>query len=239
MKAIMPSRKVERCYNKKKFVGPYPRSVFRAGVSFYCKEETKMALILGLDIGIASVGWCVLDDEKKKIAGLGVRVFPVAENPKDGAPLALPRRLARSARRRLRRRRERLERIRSLFVGEGLAASDDAIDAVFARIAQEQGTPYRLRAEGLDRRLTDEEWLRVLYHIAKHRGFKSNRRSAEEKDSEAGRMLSGVRANTVRMEEKGYRTVGEMLFKDPDFETNKRNRGGDYSHTVSDRKSVV
>lgn len=73
-----------------------------------------MNLVLGLDIGIASVGWCVLDEGRKKIAGLGVRVFPVAENPKDGAPLALPRRLARSARRRLKRRRERLDSIRGL-----------------------------------------------------------------------------------------------------------------------------
>ena len=39
---------------------------------------------------------------------------------------------------------------------------ENAIDAVFARIGQEQGTPYRLRAEGLDRRLTDEEWREYL-----------------------------------------------------------------------------
>ena len=192
-----------------------------------------MNLVLGLDIGIASVGWCVLDEGRKKIAGLGVRVFPVAENPKDGAPLALPRRLARSARRRLKRRRERLDSIRGLIVSEGLASSDEEISRIFARVTEEQGTPYQLRAEGLDRRLTDEEWIRVLLHIAKHRGFKSNRRSAEEKDKEAGKMLGSVKDNEERLKEKGYRTVGEMLFKDPDFAASKRNRGGDYSHTVS------
>ena len=33
------------------------------------------------------------------------------------------------------------------------------------------------------------------------------------------------------MKEKGYRTVGEMLWKDERFAENKRNKGGDYSNT--------
>ena len=74
---------------------------------------------IGLDIGITSVGWAVLenglDDEPKKLVKAGVRIFDKAENPKDGASLALPRREARGTRRRLRRRRHRMERIRTLF----------------------------------------------------------------------------------------------------------------------------
>lgn len=53
---------------------------------------------LGLDIGIASVGWAVLQNnaqqEPKKIIDLGVRVFKTAENGKES--LAAPRREARS-----------------------------------------------------------------------------------------------------------------------------------------------
>lgn len=60
--------------------------------------------ILGLDIGISSLGWAVInyDKEKKennKIIKSGVRIFTVAENPKTGESLALPRRNARGARR--------------------------------------------------------------------------------------------------------------------------------------------
>ena len=44
---------------------------------------------LGLDIGIASVGWAVLenniDGEPIKIERLGVRIFDKAEQPKTGA----------------------------------------------------------------------------------------------------------------------------------------------------------
>lgn len=79
---------------------------------------------LGLDIGIASVGWAVLrnglDGEPYKIENLGVRIFDKAEVPKTGASLAAPRREARSSRRVVRRRRHRKERIKYLIEQEGI-----------------------------------------------------------------------------------------------------------------------
>ena len=78
-----------------------------------------MHYTLGLDIGISSVGWAVLqnmsDGEPFKIEDLGVRIFEKAEQPKTGASLALSRREARGARRRLRRRRHRKERVKALL----------------------------------------------------------------------------------------------------------------------------
>ena len=74
---------------------------------------------LGLDIGIGSVGWAVLQNnlngEPIRIWDLGVRIFDKAEQPKTGESLAAPRRDARSTRRRLRRHRHRLERIKYLL----------------------------------------------------------------------------------------------------------------------------
>ena len=76
--------------------------------------------ILGLDIGIASVGWAALalndKDEPYRILDMNSRIFPEAEQPKTGESLAAPRRQARGMRRRLRRRRHRLARLRSLLV---------------------------------------------------------------------------------------------------------------------------
>lgn len=60
---------------------------------------------LGLDIGIASVGWCVLGEQH--IVDLGVRAFDKAETEK-GESLNATRRTARLLRRRLRRRAWRL-----------------------------------------------------------------------------------------------------------------------------------
>ncbi len=54
--------------------------------------ESNFNYRIGLDIGITSVGWAVLQDnsqdEPERIVDLGVRIFDVAENPKNGDALA-------------------------------------------------------------------------------------------------------------------------------------------------------
>ncbi|MDO4936051.1 MAG: type II CRISPR RNA-guided endonuclease Cas9 [Phascolarctobacterium sp.] len=189
-----------------------------------------MAYGIGLDIGIASVGWAVVDldyDENPMgIIDLGVEIFDKAENA-DGSPLALPRREARSARRRLRRHRHRLERIKKLFVQEKLI-SENGLNNLFGGKLKDI---YQLRTEALDTLLTDEEMVRVLIHIAQRRGFKSNRKS-EKNEKDNGKLLTAVDENKKRMQEKGYRTVGEMFYKDALFAEHKRNKDGEYLATV-------
>jgi len=83
-----------------------------------------MAYSIGLDCGISSVGYAILEldskEEPRRIIRLGSRIFDKAENPKDGSSLAKPRREARSARRRLRRHCFRLERIKNLIIDKGI-----------------------------------------------------------------------------------------------------------------------
>ena len=67
---------------------------------------------LGLDIGMASVGWCLLTEDD--ILAMGVRAFDKAEAP-DGAALNATRREKRLMRRRLRA----CEEIPSLTTGAG------------------------------------------------------------------------------------------------------------------------
>ena len=58
---------------------------------------------IGLDIGVASVGWAVVGlngtGEPVGLHRLGVRIFDKAEQPKTGESLAAPRRMARGMRR--------------------------------------------------------------------------------------------------------------------------------------------
>ncbi len=207
-------------------------------------KPTDLNYRIGLDIGIASVGWAVLEnnshDEPFRIIDMGVRIFDTAEQPKTGASLAAPRREARSARRRLRRRGHRLERIKKLFQVEGLIDIEE-FEARYKRA----GLPdvYRLRYEGLDRKLTNDELAQVLLHIAKHRGFKSTSKAADGADSDTGEVKKSISANKALMSEKGYRTVGEMIYLDENFRTEcpwteegyiltPRNKSGDYKHTV-------
>lgn len=191
-----------------------------------------MPYAIGLDCGITSVGYAVVDldhrDEPQKILYLGSRIFDKAENPKDGSSLAKPRREARGARRRLRRHRFRLERIRGLLTQQGILTQTE-LDALYEG---QLSDVYALRAKALDNSLTAPEFARVLIHIAQRRGFKSNRK-ADAADKEAGELLSAVSKNEKLMQEKGYRTVGEMFFADPAFATCKRNKGENYLNTVS------
>lgn len=186
---------------------------------------------IGLDIGIASVGWAVvcLDANEKPcgIIRMGSRIFDRAEQPKTGESLAAPRREARSARRRLRRHRHRNQRIRYLLVTREVITQQQ-LESLFSGKLEDI---YQLRAEALDRKITAQEFARLLLHLAQRRGFRSNRKNPSDGDD--GAILSAVSENARRMQECGYRTPGEMLYKDPLFEQHKRNKGGNYLATVS------
>lgn len=187
---------------------------------------TSIPYTLGLDIGMASVGAALLTESS--ILALHVRTFDKAETAKEGDSLNLIRRAARLTRRRIRRRAHRLLRLRRLFKRIGIVANAEV--SGFTHI---DASPWELRACGLDQKLEALEWAAVLYHIVKHRGFQSNRKSEAKADEKAGKMLSGVVANQQRLQKGAYRTVGEMAARHADYREAKRNKGGDYSHTFA------
>ena len=187
-------------------------------------------LTFGFDIGIASVGWAVLTETR--IVDLGVRAFDKAETAKEGESLNLARRSARLMRRRLRRRAWRLTKLARLLKREGLIDDANKFHSLTATLT----SPWRLRVEALDRRLSDDEWARVLYHIGKHRGFHWVSRAEEKKvetdaKSEGGKVKQGL-ADTARlMQEKEYSTAAEMVLAE--FPTAQRNKQGDYGKALS------
>jgi len=129
---------------------------------------------LGLDIGMASIGAALLLPGSQRILALHVRTFDKAETAKEGESLNKIRRDARLIRRRIRRRVHRLVRLARLMKRHGL------IDAATPEsFALSDTSPWTLRAEGLDRLLEPKEWASVLYHLVKHRGFQSNRKSVD------------------------------------------------------------
>lgn len=191
-------------------------------------QTKNLPYTLGLDIGMASVGAALLLPGQQRILALHVRTFDKAETAKEGESLNKIRRDSRLTRRRVRRRAHRLLRLARLMKRVGLI--DNASPNAFA-LAND--TPWDLRAAGLDRLLEPKEWAAVLYHLVKHRGFQSNRKSEAKTDEKAGQMLSGVKRNQALLREAGYRTIGEFAARHPDFAEAKRNKGGSYSHTFA------
>ena len=141
---------------------------------------------IGLDIGIASIGSCVmqLDDSNEpiKIMELCSRVFEKAEES-DGSSLAASRRANRGIRRVLRRRRHRKERIKTLICSK-MNVDDQYINNIYS--VEGLTDIYQIRYEALDRRLEKDEFIRLLIHFSQRRGFKSNRKAdAKNADSKS------------------------------------------------------
>ena len=193
--------------------------------------------ILGLDIGIASVGWAMVEiDDKEnpvRLIDLGVRVFECAELLKKGDSLAAARRKARSIRRLIRRRAHRLLRARRLLKHEGVLKPEDFDENGFIKLLP--NTPWQLRVAALDRKLTPLEWAAVLLHLVKHRGYLSQRKNEEQTaDKELGDLLKGVADNTHALQTGDFRTPAELALNKFEKESGHiRNQRGDYSHTFS------
>ena len=204
---------------------------------------------LGLDVGIKSVGWCVLECDENgepiQINALNSRIFDAAEQPKTGASLAEPRRNARGLRRRIRRKSFRLERIRKLFTENGIELFETQDDLICLKDEYKNLDVVKLRSDALDKKLTEAEFARVLYSLARHRGFKSNKRvvvtddddeekKGKRKENDEGELLSSIRKSEEEMRESGMRTRGEQLYKKYLMEGKPvHNKGGDYSMCVS------
>lgn len=188
--------------------------------------------ILGLDGGIASIGWAVLDIDTRaregQILAAGTRTFHAPEEIINSGPKLKnkERRQHRLERRTTRRKKQRMRDIRQLFVQHDLLghAGRDAL-------AHKNLDPWQLRFEGLDRKLSPVEFAVALGHIAKRRGFKSNKKGERtNKADDASKMLTAIDATQETLGR--YRTVGEMFAKDPAFAHRKRNREGDFTRSV-------
>lgn len=184
-----------------------------------------MGYVFGLDMGIASVGWSVIEPGKS-IVDLGVRIFKKAETDKEGDPLNLIRRVSRLGRRRIYRRAQRLNRLLNFLIASGFISNKEEI------LKNEfNDNPWELRNVGLNSVLTNNQIARVIYHICKHRGFYWSSSADADSGDDGGKIKKSLSSNQKLMEEKGYKTVGQMIFTEyPDCQ---RNKNKDYTKSLS------
>lgn len=160
------------------------------------------------DLGTNSLGWAVfaLDEGKPAaLARLGVRIFPNGRNPQSKESNAAGRRMPRGARRRQDRSLGRRKRLLDDLIGFGLLPSDaDARSAVFA------ANPIEARARAAREQVPLEQLGRALWHMSKHRGFKSNRRVDKDAD-EKGKIAIAAAALQERLRADGHPTYGAFL----------------------------
>ena len=167
-----------------------------------------MKKILGLDLGVASIGWALIncdeDDQPNRIIDLGSFCFQELEDGKTGKLDNVERRNKRGTRRLRRRKVYRLKELRNLFIEYKLIKSDEDF---YQKVKSNKKSILELKVKGLHQSLTHDELILVLYNYMKYRGFKSNRKS-DEKANE-GVMLKEINKTNTKLTNE-Y-TISEYL----------------------------
>ena len=156
-----------------------------------------MKKILGLDLGVNSIGWAVVNEaeneaEQSSIIKIGVRVNPLTTdelgNFEKGKSVTTnaDRTLKRSARRNLQRYKIRKESLIAIlkehnFINEETILSEQGNKTTFET--------YSLRAKAVEQEITLTEFARVLLMLNKKRGYKSSRKA---KSSDEGQLIDGM-----------------------------------------------
>ena len=143
------------------------------------KDKPKK-LALGLDLGVASCGWSLLDitdPNNMQLVDLGVRLFDEAcPSGKSADTNAAKRRDKRSLRRRLRRFRFRKNNLIDLFGKYNILPGNNFEERKdnFCKIIENMDVstnPLDLKLKGLKGSLETDELAIVLYSYMQHRGF--------------------------------------------------------------------
>lgn len=184
-------------------------------------------LVLGIDPGVASCGFALIDTNNQEILEMGSRLFDSPVAPKNKLSKAVERRGFRSTRRNLDRTQNRLKHCLTLLKAEGVVPPEATADYFHSVKGDKQ--PLRLRREGLDRLLSDREWSLVLYSICKRRGYIPHGEGDVDGSSEDGKVLKAIADNKKALEEGAFRTVGEWL----DSLDKSRNSNGSYDRCVT------
>ena len=180
--------------------------------------------VLGLDLGVGSIGWCLIaldaQGDPAEILGMGSRVVPLTNlgddkafskgeaftaNQKQTARRTMRRGFARYQLRRYRLRRE-LEKVGMLP------------DAALIQLPLLELWELRERAATAGRRLTLPELGRVLCHINQKRGYRHVKSDAaaivgdegEKKKDSNSAYLAGIRANDEKLQDE-HKTVGQYF----------------------------
>ncbi|MDR2833632.1 MAG: type II CRISPR RNA-guided endonuclease Cas9, partial [Streptococcaceae bacterium] len=152
-----------------------------------------MKVSIGLDIGISSVGFSVIELNSKKVLELGSHIFSSGSAEKNQE-----RRSFRGTRRGIRRKRNRLADLEKLLKEVGLPT-----------VPKVNAPVYELRVKGLKEELQPSELTSVLYHILKRRGISYDLKDVDEEDASAISNYGASIDTNRRLLTKG-KTVGEI-----------------------------
>lgn len=189
-----------------------------------------MKYIIGLDIGIGSVGWAVVrnDDDCKRLEDFGARIFESGEIIESNKNIrkSQRRRKYRGMRRRIRRRNHRKERLKNYL--ENIKFVNRAELSEF--FAKNNHDIIDIRVRALDEKVTPVELTAALLHIAKRRGYKAfyelsdennNAKDKKAKEEEEKDIYKALTNTADVIKNGGYRSIAEAIMKDSEHFSDK------------------
>ena len=192
--------------------------------------KEKPYIVLGLDIGIGSCGWALLDLANRIIIDMGVRLWDVPQESKTKISKAEKRREERSSRRNIKRNSDRAKHCLNLLIKYGFVP--EGVNKSWIQTVKGDPQPLESRAKALDELIDNRHLAQALYNISLRRGYIPHGEGSDSKDSDDKKVLVALKENERIMLEKGYRTVGEMLYRSDEKNPRSRNRDGNYSYCV-------
>ena len=169
-----------------------------------------MKKVLGLDLGVGSIGWCLIEKDDnntpKRILRMGSRIVPISSDEETGYTKgnAISKNADRTAKRTARKCYDRYQLRRQALVN------------LLKRLGMEpnknlmlEQTPMELwqkRADAASKEITLEELGRVLFHINQKRGYKHSRLS--NSDSKETAYVQEVNSRYDDLKAEGL-TIGQ------------------------------
>ena len=145
-----------------------------------------MKYIVALDIGIASVGWAIINKETEKIIESGANIFPEAS-----AASNQMRRELRQTRRLKRRGRTRVNDFKNIWTKNGFIIPDTYYNNI-----------VELKVKALCEKITLEELYMILYNYLKHRGISYLEDATDESVTGNSAYAKGIKFNEKELETK-------------------------------------
>tara|TARA_Y100001960_G_C14782601_1_gene888009 strand:+ start:1078 stop:4293 length:3216 start_codon:yes stop_codon:yes gene_type:complete len=190
--------------------------------------------VLGLDPGITSIGWVLIEENEKgeavKLIDGGSRIFKPIYEPQFLKLKNKSRTEKRQTRRQRDRRKRRMSKVENFLFKHGLLSKkNDQYHEENKSIQAELGNPYKLRRDALYQLLENDQLSYIILHLFRRRGFysalKAKSASEKKKDAEAQAIMEKVR-------ESNCATLGEYFWKELRSNPKARVRGGESEFSI-------
>lgn len=202
---------------------------------------TDVRRVLGLDPGVKSLGWALIEENNKneavKLVDAGSIIFNPVFEPQHFKLKNQNRTEKRQTRRQRDRNKRRLSKVENFLIKNSLLSKSlDNFKEFGGSVQAELGNPYYLRSEALNRYIDADQLSFIILHLFRRRGFYSSLKSktAEEKKKDA--VEQGL---MQRVRESGCITIGQYFWKEIQKENSTRVRGGDKYNSILEGEKLL